>query len=376
MMTRRHLPWPWRVCAAAVLLTSTGCGQSPPGVATRPVQPTSDSTPVGTGALPAADEPPRLAATLIPTDSTRYPYNHAASIAELPNGDLIVAWGAGSRELGDDTVIVMSRRPAGETTWTAPVVVADRPDRADANPVLFVDDGGRARLFHVEMFGQTFCLGRVVVQTSDDLGHTWSSPRPAFDAICVMVRNPPIVTRAGRWVMPAYIQGVYASQFWLSDDHGETWRPTASLFSFPENNLQPAVVELDDGSLFALMRRSGLDAAFTWEARSRDGGATWTTRRRDDLTTPDSGLDMIRLTGGAILVAYNNSPRERTPLAVAWSADAGRTWSTPKTVEAGDPELSYPCLLQGRDGSIHLVYTHRKSAIMHAEFNPAWLRAP
>ncbi len=250
MMTRRHLPWPWRVCAAAVLLTSTGCGQSPPGVATRPVQPTSDSTPVGTGALPADDEPPRLAATLIPTDSTRYPYNHAASIAELPNGDLIVAWGAGSRELGDDTVIVMSRRPAGETTWTAPVVVADRPDRADANPVLFVDGGGRARLFHVEMFGQTFCLGRVVVQTSDDLGRTWSSPRPAFDAICVMVRNPPIVTRAGRWVMPAYIQGVYASQFWLSDDHGETWRPTASLFSFPENNLQPAVVELDDGEDF------------------------------------------------------------------------------------------------------------------------------
>lgn len=318
------------------------------------------------------DAAPHFSRTLIPTDAERYPYNHVATIAEPTPGELIVAWGAGSRELGEDTAIVMSRRAAGGRAWSTPVVVADRPDHADANPALFVDGAGSLWLFHVEMFGRTFCLGRVKTRTSDDGGHTWSEPRTALPAFCVMVRNKPIVTRSGRWVLPAYIESIYASQFWYSDDAGRTWRPTVPLLTVPDNNLQPTVAELADGSLLAYMRRSG-DAGFTWEGRSTDGGLTWKLERRPDLPNPNSGLDMVRLRTGELVLAYNDSPTERTPLVVAVSTDDGATWSRPKTIEAGEPQLSYPSIIEASDGMIHVVYTHRGTAIGHAEFNRAWL---
>src|SRR5437016_4063395 len=42
----------------------------------------------------------------IPVQSAlRQPYNHTATIAALPNGELLVAWGAGARELAADTAI-------------------------------------------------------------------------------------------------------------------------------------------------------------------------------------------------------------------------------------------------------------------------------
>lgn len=353
----------------SVVIAGIGCKQAPPSTMTLSQTAQDDALEPGAAATQRFDR------TIIPTFPNRYPYNHVASIAEAPNGDLLVVWGAGSRELGEDTVIVMSRRRAAESTWSLPVVVADRPGHADANPVLFVDDRGEIRLYYVEMFGDTFCLGQVKLRVSRDNGQTWTEPDNALDAICVMVRNKPIVTRRGRWILPAYIQGVYAAQFWLSDDQGESWQSTAPILRYPSTTLQPAVVELDDETLFSLMRRSG-EGGFTWEGYSRDGGVTWTVRPRQDLPNPDSGLDLIRLATGELLVAYNDSPASRTSLAVAVSRDRGVTWSAPKSLEAGNGEFSYPCVIQTDDGIIHVVYTHERTAIAYAEFSSAWLPAP
>ncbi|MBN2562424.1 MAG: exo-alpha-sialidase [Phycisphaerae bacterium] len=318
-----------------------------------------------------SDEAPHFVTARIPTERSRFPYNHAASIVELPNGDLLTAWGAGSRELGPDTVILVSRRGVGEISWSEPVVAADKPDFADANPVLFVDDAGTVHLFHVEMFGDAFCLGTVVVQTSTDNGRSWSACRRALDAVCVMVRNKPIITRTGRWILPGYVQGIYQSQFWISSDGGSTWRGTAPLFSLP-NNLQPAVVELGDGSLFALTRTAA-GGGFIWQARSADGGETWALCKRLDLANPDSAIDMLRLADGRLVLVYNNSTTERTPLVATISTDEGKTWSPAKIIEAGPPQLSYPSITQSRNGNIHVVYSCRLEHIQHAEFNLAWL---
>jgi predicted neuraminidase len=239
--------------------------------------------------------------------------------------------------------------------------------------VLFTPSPSQVFLYHVEMFGATFCQGSVVVQSSVDDGHSWSAPRLSLDAACIMVRNQPIVTTAGRWILPAYIQSIYQSQFWLSDDEGATWRPAAPLFSLP-NNLQPAVAELCDGSLLALMRTA--EGGPTWQGRSGDGGETWSLCPHPDLPNPNSGIDLLRLAGGELILAYNHSTAERTPLVVRLSLDEGESWLPPKVVEEGDPQLSYPGLTQSADGLIHLVYTHRLENIQHAEFNLAWVLAP
>ena len=79
-------------------------------------------------------------------------------------------------------------------------------------------------------------------------------------------------------MLPAYSQGLYASMFWTSDDAGETWRAGDLLPTYP-TNLQPAVVMRSDGTLLALMRRSG-PGSFTWQGESFDGGVSWRMRRR------------------------------------------------------------------------------------------------
>ena len=312
--------------------------------------------------------PPLFSTEPIPTMK---PYNHASCIAQMPSGDLLTVWVAGSKEAAADTAIVASRRTAG-SSWSKPIVVADTMNAGDANPVLFVDDRGTAWLFYVSLIGEgNLCLGQVLVQTSNDDGQTWSAPRPALDGLCTLIKNKPIILRGGRWVLPAYQQAIYQSQFWISDDAGQTWLSAAPLSTTPDANLQPAVAQIADGSLYALMRGTG---GFTWMGRSFDCGRSFAMQRRDDLPNPNSGIDMTRLADGRLLLAFNPSATDRTPLAVSFLFDDGIHWSNPKTIEDGQGELSYPSIIQTADGIIHITYSHR--LIQHAEFNPAWLDEP
>jgi len=320
--------------------------------------------------LPGDPAEARFSAEMIPTAGDAY--NHTSSIVVMPDGGLLVAWGAGSRELASDTRIVLARRGAGDGQWGEPVVVADKPDQPDANCVLFADDGGRVHLMHSEMFEQQFCTSYVVEQTSDDGGQTWSSPRAALPAACTLLRNKPIVLRDGRWLLPAYVEATYESQFFVSADRGATWLPlTAPLATVPFGNLQPAVVQRSDGTLLALMR-SAAGAGYTWQAGSI-GGLAWWIEPRTDLPNPGSGLDMIRLSSGHFVIAFDDSATERTPLSVAESVDEGRTWSVARVIEGGAGQFSYPSLAEGADGMIHCTYSFNVEAIKHAAFNRAWI---
>ncbi|MCK6483367.1 MAG: exo-alpha-sialidase [Phycisphaerae bacterium] len=364
----RHSPrHTWHSLAAAMLL----------GAAPACVRTAAPLLPIPLGADPApltvaaATDPPTFVLRHIdvPAD-LRQPYNHTASIAALPDGTLLAAWGAGTRELAADTAIYLARRtPDG--TWGEVRIVADQPGRSDANCVLHIDARGVVRLFYVEIFGTTFCEGRVIMRRSDDGGRSWSSGRPVIPAPCTMIRNKPIVLRGGRWVLPAYVQALYATQFWISDDDAETWRNGDLLLTWPPN-LQAALVERFDGTLWALTRRSGADS-FTWQAESRDGGVSWALRPRHDLLNPDSALDLLRHSSGAWIVAYNDSPTQRAPLVLRVSWDEGESWSRPTIVADGDGRYAYPSLTESPDGRIHLVYSDDGPAIAHAEMTLSWL---
>ena len=345
----------------AVVLITSAC---------RDVPPCTPQAETKSPAPPPAVGPAFFATASIPTNA---PYNHASCIVQVPSGDLLTVWVSGSAEAAGDTAIVVSRRIAGSAQWTDPIIVADTPDAGDANPTLLVDPSGMVWLFFVSLIGEgNLCLGQVVVQTSTDDGRTWSTPREALGGLCTLIKNKPIILRGGRWVLPAYQQAIYQSQFWISDDSGQTWLPAAPLWTAPDANLQPAVVQLSDGSLFALMRGTG---GFTWEGRSTDCARTFAMQDRRDLLNPNSGIDMTRLVDGRLALAFNPSATLRTPLSVSVSADKGVSWSSPQTLESGEGELSYPSIIQTADGIIHVTYSHQLGFIQHAEFNTAWLDA-
>src|SRR5215813_1205822 len=66
-------------------------------------------------------------------------HNHASTIVECPNGDLLVCWFHGSGErTADDVKIEGARRRKGSKTWNR-FTMADTPNYPDTNPTMFID---------------------------------------------------------------------------------------------------------------------------------------------------------------------------------------------------------------------------------------------
>ena len=136
-----------------------------------------------------------------------------------------------------------------------------------------------------------------------------------------------------------------------------------------------------------------VDAGATHRIRvceSKDDGLTWGDVSNSELPNPGSGIDAVRLANGHWLLVYNDSPSSRATLAVSISDDEGRTWSHTRHLEVHKSgRYHYPSVIQGRDGTIHTVYStfiapedHGKpgskatlKGIKHAAFNEAWARA-
>ena len=132
---------------------------------------------------------------------------------------------------------------------------------------------------------------------------------------------------------------------------------------------QPALIEQSDGSLFALLRR----APRLNQIESRDGGTTWTNAAASAINNPGAGISMTRLKNGHVVLVFNDSPTQRTPLSVARSLDEGRTWQRPLHLESNPGEYSYPAVIETADGMLHFTYTWKREKIRHVVLDPAKL---
>ena len=318
-------------------------------------------------------EPGLVASGPVFSPTPELPSNHGSTIYQLPDGTIMCAWYAGSREAAADVDIYASRWEGGR--WTRPEVIASTPGKPEGNPVLFADDSGRTWLFFVTIHGLGWNWAKIKYRTSEDSGRTWSEVTILRNRRGWMTRNHPITLRDGRLLLPLYSENKWCSEFMASADGGRTWEHLAEVCSRP-GNIQAAVVEFEDGELYATMRtgeKRGRGGRI-WETRSHDGGLTWTPAQKTALPNPNAGTDMIMLQSGRLLLAFNNSDRARTPLSLAVSDDRGRTWQVVKDVETEPGEYSYPSLCQDADGVIHLTYTYRRDTIKHIAFTEEWLQ--
>ena len=86
------------------------------------------------------------------------------------------------------------------------------------------------------------------------------------------------------------------------------------------------------------------------------------------------GIDAVTLQDGRHLLVYNHTPRGRSPLNVAISKD-GQQWHPVVTLESTPGEYSYPAVIQGKDGRIHITYTWKRQRVRHVVLDPGKLRA-
>ena len=317
-----------------------------------------------------------------------YPTAHAPALLELPNGDMLCCWFAGTYEGSADIRIICSRLERDGDRWSKPVDISGDPTRSEQNPSLFYgpDDAVWA-IYTAQLDRQAGkenmqFTSQIRCQKSTDGGRTWGPYETLFAREGSFCRQPIQVLANGRWIFGNWlctdsVDGLSGdpTAFQISDDQGKTWRQVDMPNS--RGRVHANVVEMDDGHLLAFMRSR--EADFIYRSESFDWGDTWSEPKPTPLPNNNSSISALRLQSGRVAIAYNPTctpdpkpgkaawPGLRCPVAVALSEDGGLTFPIVRWMERGEgymgeenrtnnKQYEYPYLMQSRDGMLHLAY--------------------
>ena len=332
-------------------------------------------------------------------EKTSFPECHAATIAETNSGDLVTAFFGGTKEANPDVCIWVCRKEKNSDNWTVPEKVADgvfSPTLRKAcwNPVLYQIPDNDLLLFY--KIGSKVADWKGYMKRSKDGGKTWSTAEQLPDGFLGPIKNKPELID-GRLICPSSTEkDGWKVHFEITEDFGKTWRmigPVATTSVVTTNQadnnakidpegedntavntilaIQPSILKYKDGRLQILCRSRNGSIATSW---SKDKGETWTPLTLTSLPNNNSGIDAVTLQDGRQVLIYNavriskgEKKAPRTPLNLAVSTD-GIHWDK-KIILEDSPisQYSYPSVIQGKDGRIHVVYTWRRQRIKYDE---------
>ncbi len=334
---------------------------------------------------------------------------HAADLLELPCGDLLCCWFAGSNEGNADISIVMSRLKTGENTWSDPVMISNDPLRSEQNPSLFLAPNGEIWVVYTAQEARTpqmspkFNLqytAEIRCRKSRDGGYTWGPAEVLFSRPGSFCRQKIQVLSNGRWIFGNWIcfnddsrNGSDVTVMQISDDQGQTWR--AAEVPKSRGRVHANILETAPGKLIALFRSRFADNIY--RSVSLDNGDTWSEPKRTELPNNNSSISAIRLKSGSIAVIYNPVrfnddisktvwPVQRCPVEIAVSEDEGISWPYRRMVEMGEGftgprnddqnrRYEYPVLMQGKDGVLHAAYSWgSRQCVKYISFDEKWIR--
>lgn len=331
---------------------------------------------------------------------------HGSSVVQLPDGDLLLAWFEGSGErTADDVRIMGARLKKGKRQWSKPFELADTPYLPDCNPVLFMAGN---KLFLVWIAVQANKWEHSILRIRSTSTYTgegaptwqwqdnillkpdetfaaevagklrmlpplqsgWSEYAPQYDKLIIaasqditkrstgwMTRIKPLVFTDGRILLPLYSDGFNLSMLAISDDGGASWQPSRPIVG--RGPIQPALARRKDGSIVAYMRDSGDAPTRVQLSESRDGGKSWSVARKTEIPNGAS-VDVVVLDDGRWAMLGNDVDDGRYRLSLYLSADEGKTWPIRFAVEddvSKSGRYSYPSLIQGMDGRLHMTYS-------------------
>ncbi|CAG4988875.1 hypothetical protein DYBT9275_00177 [Dyadobacter sp. CECT 9275] len=352
---------------------------------------------------------------------------HGSSLVSLPNGDFLVAWfqGSGERQ-ADDVRIMGARLKKGKKAWSEPFLMADTPNIPDCNPVLFLNKSGKLFLVWIAVQANLWEQSILRFRTSTNYTkagapvwswqdnillkpdhrfpeelekkfkdlpehHTgWAGYAPKYDKMIIeagkdapkrsigwMTRIKPTQLKSGRIILPLYSDGFNLSLMALSDDDGETWRPSLPVVG--RGPIQPAIAKRKNGNLVAYMRDSGDEPTRVHMSESVDEGETWTATEKLDIPNTAS-VELLTLADGRWAFLGNDIDDGRYRLSLFISDDEGETWKWKTKIEDHKPNeggYSYPSLIQTADGLLHMTYSHHsekdKKSIKYVVVNPGKL---
>jgi len=323
-----------------------------------------------------ANEPPIFTSEFLPATPTKFV--HAATLAELPDHDLLAAWYGGTDEIDPDVNIYVSRLDHRSGRWSPPRAIENGRGagvKSVGNPVLVADRNG-IRLFFVAVIVGGWSGSTIYVTRSTDDGAHWSPPRriatsPFFN-LGMLVRSPAVAYDDGTIALPIYHE---LRRKWSAlarvDADG---RVVDVAHMAPNPLIQPWIVPASPRDATAFFRWSAPTPGVVTFATTRDAGRHWSDFQSTGLVHRDSAV-----AAALPFLIYNNAPADRRKLAIVRlpSKSAFQLEDDPRPAFDGPirREYSYPFLITTSDGRYHVVYTWQRTKIRHVTFNAAWARA-
>lgn len=351
---------------------------------------------------------------------------HAASAVELKSGDLRAVWFSGSREGSGDVTIQSAMMNPLSLQWTAETTLFGRREiqrdlwryvKKIGNPVIARGPDGALYLWMVNVSLGGWAGSSISWSRSTDEGASWSAPRrlvtSPFLNISTLVKGAPFFYANGQIGLPVYHEFVTKlGEVLRLDVDGRVLDKVRIRAS--QTSLQPVVLVSGTRRAEAYMRSGNAKGLMV--SSTDDAGQTWLPTRPGALTNPDSALAGVAGADGRQWLALNPTTNHRETLALVAAssafAHASKTVSRPFVIEASATpgmrlgvaqyeallnaqlrasgaspaqaqtyvasarrqlcgpvecaqEFSYPFLLQGRDGHLHLFYTWHRTRIKH-----------
>lgn len=358
--------------------------------------------------------------------------NHAANLAFLPDGTLTCVWFGGTMEGMGDISIYMSRLTVGSAQWSEPEKMSDDPQKSEQNPLLFTAPDGKVWLIFTSQTAGNQDGAVIKRRISEDGGQTFGPVEILCDIPGTFVRQPIVVNNEGDWLLPVFRCVGEPGQRWTGDvdtaavlvsrNAGGSW----DMIAVPDSvgAVHMNIIPQDDGRMVAFFRNRF--AAQILRSISLDGGINWSTPEPTELPNNNSSIQATALADGRIGMIYNHSnaltssdrrhslydeieaeatlgaqpktepadfggrPKAiwgvpRSPMSLVFSEDGGKTFDAPRYLETGDGycltnnskdalnrEYSYPSIVAGPDGVLHVAYTYYRRAIKYARLEPGY----
>lgn len=349
---------------------------------------------------------------------------HGSTIVNLPNGDMLAAWFYGSGERKEDDVKIMGARlKKGDKRWSTPFLMADTYGIPDCNPVLFMNS--KKKLFLVWIAVQSNLWeqsvlrfktaenyngnGAPVWNWQDDIllkpgdafaaevekkfrelppnRDGWAGYAPRYDDLIItaskditkrsfgwMTRIQPLTLKTGRILLPLYSDGLNMSIMAISDDDGETWRPSLPIVG--RGPIQPALAMKRNGDIVAMMRDSGSEPTRVQQSISTDDGESWSAAQKTDIPNTAS-VELYNLRDGRWAFVGNDVDDGRYRLSLFISDNEGASWKWKASLEdksKSGGSFSYPGMVQTQDDMLHITYSYHESSssksIKYVTINP------
>jgi predicted neuraminidase len=323
---------------------------------------------VGFGMKSAAqDIPSNLPYTLLDSgfiyERAPFPSCHASTLVETDSG-LLAAWFGGTHEKNPDVCIYTANYTNGK--WSLPLQTADgritdKQRYPCWNPVLFRKDNGEVILYY--KVGRSPSQWWGMYRISADNGASWTPAVKIPNGLLGPIKNKPFRLADGRILYPTSFE---TNTRWRVYTETSAQDLTQWVKTPIDNNgfnaIQPAILSHPDGILQLLCRSTNGIIVQTW---STDMGKTWSPLDATELPNNNAGIDGVTLQNGLHLLVCNPMKEGRNRLVVLVSSD-GEKWQNLLVLEDHDDgEYSYPAIIQGKDGRIHITYTYLREKIKY-----------